>query len=346
MDYISKRNTYPKVALPTFYKTIKDRTFNFKDFYPNFNIPNLPEKPTKEIDYLKEFFGLLVLIVGVGFILSVPFGIIGSIIYSSFFSDSMKEPQFWKQNGGFAVILILILIIAITLHYYGFKKERKLIDIKLEIYDKDVILRNTQLEKKKELELNIITNNLAFVEKKKNLINKLNSLKLNIIKDSTILNDNEIKKGVSEEFFYKILNKYSNYKVYKSLKYGFYFPDIVIVKDNLIAVLEIDEPYSFENKEPIHYDDMDENRDMFFVDNGFLVIRFAENQILSEPLKCVKILDDIYDMVLNFGEYSNLKTINEIELPSWSYQTGFDLAYNNSRDNILNQIKKLNKELL
>jgi very-short-patch-repair endonuclease len=344
MEYISKRNTYPKVALPTFYKTIKDKTFNFKDFYPNFNIPNLPEKPNKEIDYPKEFFGILVLIFGVGFILSVPFGIIGSIIYSSFFSDSMTEPQFWKQNVGFAVILILI--IAITFYYYGFKKERKLIDMKSEIYDRDVILRKTQLEKKKELELSIITNNLAFVERKKNLINKLNSLKLNIIKDSIILDDNEIKKGVSEEFFYKILNKYSNYKVYKSLKYGFYFPDLVIVKDNLVAVLEIDEPYSFENKEPIHYDDMDENRDIFFVDNGFLVIRFAEDQILSEPLKCVKILDDIYGMVLNFGEYSNLKKINKIELPSWSYQTGFDLAYNNSRNKNLNKIRKLEKDLL
>ena len=218
--------------------------------------------------------------------------------------------------------------------------------MKIENYNRVLLDRNDKITKKSELEKKIVKSNLVLNERKKILTNNLINFKSKIFQYSKILHFNEIKKGASEEFFYQLLNKYSNYKVYKSLQYGFYFPDLVIIKDDLVCIIEIDEPYAFEIKTPIHFDDIDENRDIYFVDEGFLVIRFCEEQILTEPLKCIAIVNDIYDMVFNFDEFSNLKQIKGIEMPSWSYQTAFDLAYNNSRKNNLNQIRKLEKELL
>jgi hypothetical protein len=42
---------------------------------------------------------------------------------------------------------------------------------------------------------------------------------------------------VSEEFFYKILNKYSNYKVYKSLKFAYWESKLSLALGISISVL-------------------------------------------------------------------------------------------------------------
>lgn len=345
MYYVNKMNTYPKVALPTFYETIKNKIFHFKDFHPSFKIPNLPENPKIKNDYAKDIIGIIIGFLAIGFLLALPFLFIGWVIYSSFFSDSMTEQEFWKKNGGHEVMFTSIIIICSSIYIYGFKGERKLKKMKIEIYNRAVLDRNVKIARKSELEQTIISSSLVLKERKKILANNLVKLKSKILQDSKIFHVNEIKKGASEEFFYQLLNKCSNYKVYKSLQYGFYFPDLVIIKDDLICVIEIDEPYAFETKNPIHYDNVDEARDKYFVNEGFLVIRFCEEQILTEPLKCIDLINDIYDMVFNFDEYSILKKIKDMELPSWSYQTAFDLAYNNSRKNILNQIRQLEKNM-
>jgi very-short-patch-repair endonuclease len=345
MYYLNNMNTYPKVAVPTFYETIKNKKFYFKEFHPNFKIPNLPENPNNETNNNNKILGYLLSLFVIGFILILPFMMIGNFIYSSFFSDSMSEPQFWKENGGNEIMATFTTIICSSALIYFIKDDRQLKKRKIEIYNRTVLDRNDKIERKSELEEIIISSNLVLKERKKILANKLTKLKSKILQDSKIFHLNEIKKGASEEFFYQLLNKYSNYKVYKSLQYGFYFPDLVIIKDDLICVIEIDEPYAFETKSPIHYDNVDEGRDKYFVNEGFLVIRFCEEQILTAPLKCIDIVNDIYDLVFNFDEYSNLKKIKDIEVLSWSYQTAFDLAYDNSRKNILNRIRQLEKKM-
>lgn len=81
----------------------------------------------------------------------------------------------------------------------------------------------------------------------------------------------------------------------------FYEPDIAIVCHNKPYVhidIEIDEPYSV-NNEPIHYIecDNDQKRNKYFVDNGWIVIRFSERQITLYPKGCLNVIEDVLSSV-------------------------------------------------
>lgn len=79
----------------------------------------------------------------------------------------------------------------------------------------------------------------------------------------------------------------------KRRNYG-YKPDIAILwKSKGIAIdVEIDEPYDIKNREPIHCkdDEKDYIRNAYFLENGWFVIRIAEEQV-------IKNVDGIYGYV-------------------------------------------------
>ena len=81
----------------------------------------------------------------------------------------------------------------------------------------------------------------------------------------------------------------------KKRNYG-YKPDIAILwKSKGIAIdVEIDEPYDIKSREPIHCtdDEKDYIRNAYFLDNGWFVIRIAEEQ-------AIKNVDGIYGYVSN-----------------------------------------------
>ena len=62
--------------------------------------------------------------------------------------------------------------------------------------------------------------------------------------------------------------------------------------------IEIDEPYSV-NNEPIHYIecDNDQKRNKYFIDHGWIVIRFSERQITLYPKGCLKIVEDVLSSI-------------------------------------------------
>lgn len=168
-----------------------------------------------------------------------------------------------------------------------------------------------------------------------------------ILRNSQILNDSSIRKGLSEIYFYNVLSKIERFKVYKSLKYGYYFPDIVIVDkiSYLVFDIEIDEPYTLEDKAPVHYGNIDSARNEYFVNNGFLVIRFTEEQVIYYTNECVQIISEVADAFILFKELTEVDKINsdifsKILSKSWDYQEAFDLAYNNSRDAVIKQLYK------
>jgi len=71
-----------------------------------------------------------------------------------------------------------------------------------------------------------------------------------------------------------------------------YYPDFVftIPELRLYIDIEIDEPYSplKGNPKPKHYQGKDDDRDQFFLSQGWFIIRFSERQIIEQPDACCK----------------------------------------------------------
>lgn len=77
-----------------------------------------------------------------------------------------------------------------------------------------------------------------------------------------------------------------------------YEPDFVLYdKDlNLYIDVEIDEPYDGYSRTPTHISNgSDRIRDQFFIDSGWVVIRFTEHQIHTNPNGCVSTIKYIVD---------------------------------------------------
>ncbi len=121
--------------------------------------------------------------------------------------------------------------------------------------------------------------------------------------------DIEIQKGISENYFYNKLNEYFDFisiKILSGYELGPYFPDIIISMDfGLFIDVEIDEPYEGFTKKVTHYYEPEENfysdekRNKFFNDNGWIVIRFSEKQIIEQPFSCCYEIAIIIKSILN-----------------------------------------------
>ena len=115
-------------------------------------------------------------------------------------------------------------------------------------------------------------------------------------------------RGMQEASFEQFLSRYikAPYEVRSDIglvneKGLFYEPDIVIEKKKKPHIhidIEIDEPYSG-NNEPIHYFECenDQKRNKYFVDNGWVVIRFSEKQITLYPKGCLRVIEDVLSSI-------------------------------------------------
>lgn len=101
--------------------------------------------------------------------------------------------------------------------------------------------------------------------------------------------------GASERFFLNRLKK-----TFPQATFGFaylpdgynrpYSSDIEIILSNGIGIqIEIDEPYVYKTREPHHCCDnnKDDSRDEFFLQSGWIVIRFSEYQIITSTDDCI-----------------------------------------------------------
>jgi hypothetical protein len=150
---------------------------------------------------------------------------------------------------------------------------------------------------------------------------------------------NNIVKGKTEDYFLNILTKYFSTEikidmklitfnsafypdyVYESKKYGFYID------------IEIDERYDFHTKKPIHYiGSEDEERNKYFLDRNWFVIRFAEEQILNHSNECCLFIKQVIDIIINpdlFNAYSSFNNMQKIK--RWTYEEAYLDGKNNVR---------------
>lgn len=129
-----------------------------------------------------------------------------------------------------------------------------------------------------------------------------------------ILTDAKVSKGIGCNDYYT--------------EESAYYPDLVFVYGNLFIDIEIDEPYVGDSKKPIHYqfsvstkekrrgfggsiieyrkttyNSIDKARDFFFLSNNWCVIRFAEEQIYTDPYNCFLLVKKVAKSIISFNGF-------------------------------------------
>lgn len=120
------------------------------------------------------------------------------------------------------------------------------------------------------------------------------------------------RRGFKEESFQKSIKQYfekdftvlGNARLNTGKKTRPFEPDIAIVdksNSNLRIDIEIDEPYAGLTRQPTHCKGEDVNRDIYFVDRGWIVIRFSEYQVHMHENGCLRyIAETIKSAIPNY----------------------------------------------
>lgn len=262
----------------------------------------------------------------------------------------------------FTIPMLLCLLIN---DYIDFRKEMTEYNNAQSYYDNNIYLTNKnnekyyEIEKLKKTEVNNLmkqfSNDLI-----KDIQNKRKEIFEQRLKES-IINIKKIsivnlfhKKGISENFFYNQISNASeinDFKIITNASLSSFTPDFIFEhKSGLIFDVEIDEPYVGFSKEVIHYFDenvnefSDEYRNNYFINKGWIIVRFSEKQIINNPLGCVKLIVEIAHCILNM-ELNKIPNLNIVEKEKvWTKKVADEMALFNYRntylpDDILNLFK-------
>ena len=163
---------------------------------------------------------------------------------------------------------------------------------------------------------------------------------------------NTATKGNSERYFYSELKKIFGDNVIIDVtipnqQWTFPFiPDIVFSNSGITIDIEVDEPYTCNKLEPIHYFDItkqnhiDTDRDNFFNEHFWTVVRFTEKQVYENTLGCCKTVAEVIHKVTGDKRFLlNLNGANQLEAERfWTLSEAKELAktsYRNSYNGTL-----------
>jgi very-short-patch-repair endonuclease len=101
-------------------------------------------------------------------------------------------------------------------------------------------------------------------------------------------------RGTSERHFEQYLTKYfagilhPGYEFKLNDDYQYSSDFTLILVNGISLIVEVDEPYNGRDKSPTHCIDVDKdyNRDLFFINGNWVVIRFSEFQVCAYPTEC------------------------------------------------------------
>lgn len=153
-----------------------------------------------------------------------------------------------------------------------------------------------------------------------------------------------VKKGISELLFATLLSKeftvYTNQKV--RIVKGYYYPDIILVHKNIFIDIEIDEPYSNDDRTPIHYISnrnnvtVDDDRNEFFTKQGFEVIRFAEEQIIKYPIECIIVIKNVISKIERIN--SKIAIQRDFYVNKWTKAEAYNMAVTSFRESYITDV--------
>ncbi len=169
------------------------------------------------------------------------------------------------------------------------------------------------------------------------------------VKDAPVLlpSFGKIKtKGFSENKFKFFLLRFfaGNISTNSHLKFQGatqdYEPDFIFSckERGLYIDIEIDEPYSGCGRKPMHFvGSYDIDRDQYFTKNGWVVIRFTEEQIIKQPESCCFFVACVVDSLLNASYSKQFNKVEElIKIRQWTYEEALSLAADFYREGYLN----------
>lgn len=122
-----------------------------------------------------------------------------------------------------------------------------------------------------------------------------------------------------------------------------YEPDIVLIdrKLNLYIDIEVDEPYDGYYRYPSHEAEKDDTRDLFFVESGWVVIRFTERQVHLQEQQCLAYIQDVLNSIYMYRLEESSQCTSE---PQWDYQQSVRWEKERYREKYLG-IERFGKQL-
>lgn len=120
---------------------------------------------------------------------------------------------------------------------------------------------------------------------------------------------NTKRRGFKEESFQKSIQQYfgkdftvlGNARLNTGKETRPFEPDIAIIDKsnlNLRIDIEIDEPYAGLTRQPTHCKGEDVNRDIYFVDRGWIVVRFSEYQVHLQENDCLRYIAETIKLAI------------------------------------------------
>ncbi|MEA5511779.1 hypothetical protein VB715_18565 [Crocosphaera sp. UHCC 0190] len=161
--------------------------------------------------------------------------------------------------------------------------------------------------------------------------------------------NSQAKRGHSEARFEGYLKQYFGNKIkigvwLQNTDYdkGFHYtPDFAYIDEetNLHIDIEIDEPYGYKRRQPLHYLNLEKEiiRDYFFLDCLWIVIRFSEEQVVKYPQSsCKEIAKIINEVTGNDSILSRFLEVENIEpIERWTYEEALEMASQDYRKGYL-----------
>ncbi|WP_026100390.1 hypothetical protein [Fortiea contorta] len=151
--------------------------------------------------------------------------------------------------------------------------------------------------------------------------------------------------GASEEQFGEVLVHYFGVIVrsqQEMLPNGHerpYTADFLIVEPNtgLHIDIEVDESHSFATGEPTHCIGDDDYRNKCFVEAGWVVIRFAEEQVVNQPGRCCRFIANVLAKVTNNTDINKqfADVLPVTPMKQWSRRHATSLKKNKYRQRYL-----------
>ena len=277
-------------------------------------VPKSPRKPERPVLEKRRYTGFVVTAIAAGLIIGYKFSII-------------------PHNTWLTAMLVVLLVIGVGIAIYNCISNRlKNLANNKALENYEYLMRSYNDELAAIDEVNRQNNDRAALARYRS----------HIVKEALLLTNSQLKpadqRGVdSDNDFYKTLNEYfpekvlTNYTIAQSDSDTRFVPNyIVSVSDKKLYIdVEIDVPYNLETGEPEAYvsnDDsetkyVNQDHDTFFEKEGWVVIRFAEEQTVKHPRSCCKyIAQTIYEILEDDSVIQKFNTVDNIQpLNTWSY---------------------------